>query len=125
LQDVLNATKPNATLPIELDEMDPPPPKPGCFARFLEHIPGYTWLHIKLGRLILGPTYEMPPHKLEEYFTLLAEQERLAEEATQKEADLKVQKVMAKGYPDCYFKSMYLGIQLGVRRGKGICLVLC
>jgi hypothetical protein len=104
--------------------MDPPPQEPGCFARFLEHIPGYTWLRIKLGRLILGPTYRMPPRELEEYFTL-AEQERLAEKATQKEADLEVQKVMAKGYPDYYFKSMHLGIQLGVRRGKGICLFLC
>jgi hypothetical protein len=105
VRSLLNGTQPNATLPIELDdEVDSPPKKRGWFASFLEHIPGYTWLRIKLGRLVLGPTYEMPPDKREAYVTMMAEQERLEEEAAQKEADMKVQKFMAKAYPDYYFK---------------------
>jgi hypothetical protein len=101
---LLNTTQANATLSTEPDDEMDRPKKPRWFARFLEHIPGYTWLHIKLGRLILGPTYEMTPEQHENYLIQMAKQKRLEEKAAQKEADLKVQKFMALAYPDYYFQ---------------------
>jgi hypothetical protein len=101
---ILNATQSNKdTNPNDVNEEIPQPKKRSWFASLLEHIPGYTWLRIKLGRLII-PTYEMSPEQLEDYFVMMAKQERLAEEKANKEADMKVQKFMAKRYPDYYFK---------------------
>ena len=97
LQDILNS--PNDFLFPEMAHKES-----SWFAGLLENIPGYTWLRIKVGRLILGPTYEMTSEQLVEYLKILAEEEQFEAERREREAEMKAQKFMAVRHPDWYWK---------------------
>ena len=94
------------------------PKKLSWLASLLEKIPGYTWLRIKVGRFIFGPTYEMTPEQCAEYLRILEEEEELEAERREREAEMKAQTFMAVRHPDWYWKKYIYSQKPGSEQRK-------
>jgi hypothetical protein len=99
-----NATTNNNTCSNSTAQHFLPPNIQGSwFSRFIQKIPGGSWLKTKLGRLIYGPTYAMKPSELKAYILSQKRALQLGYLRQEKEAQFKVAKYMALQYPDFYW----------------------
>lgn len=73
------------------------------FTRFIQKIPGGSWLKNKLGRIIHGPTYSMEPSELKAYILSQKRALQLGYLRQEKEAQFKVAKFLALQHPDFYW----------------------
>ena len=111
LQDILNS-------PNHFPFQEMAPKNPSWFASLLDKIPGYTWLRMKVGRFIFGPTYEMTAEQRIEYLKNLADEEQLEAERREREAEIKVQTFMAVRHPDWYWKKYIYSQKSGSEERK-------
>lgn len=100
-QNIRNTTGSNDTAP-EYKNSDSLS-RASWLSHLLNYVPGYSWMKIKLGRMIFGPTFGLTETELRAF--LLSEQHQYQVESLQKEreAEFKAARYMAVVHPEWYW----------------------